>query len=367
MKRNFFEITAAALFTIIVITAPMQSLKAARDALALCENSVIPALFPFFVCSGMLVRLGAAAMMGKALRRIMTPVFGLSGCSSLAMVMGLISGYPVGAKTAASLVCEGSCHKSEGEKLLAFCNNSGPLFILGAVGSGMLGSNEAGVILYTSHLLSAFTIALLMRNIRCRITPESTSPIRANTSGFGGVLTDSISSASELVFTVSGFVVVFNILISALEHFGFIRGDAARVAVCGLLEPTNGCIAAVRAIKNPVLLYMTLSAIIGWSGISVHLQVLGIIKTASLSPKYYFAGKALMSFIAPIYTFRLIKIFPPVVPAAAFGKNFDLPGIYCSSLEYFAVSLTATAVFLVFSTILYNKFKNCNKKVTRCS
>ena len=47
--------------------------------------------------------------------------------------MGLISGYPIGAKIATNFRKNNICSKEECERLLSFTNNSGPLFIVGTV------------------------------------------------------------------------------------------------------------------------------------------------------------------------------------------------------------------------------------------
>ena len=127
------KIFVVALFAAIILINPGTASDAAKSALITCANSVIPSLFPFFVCSRMLIELGAAQKLGRVFSGIMTPFFGVGGGGALAFVLGIISGYPIGAKTVADLVTSGECSKSEGEKLLGYCNNSGPLFILGAV------------------------------------------------------------------------------------------------------------------------------------------------------------------------------------------------------------------------------------------
>ncbi len=347
--KSFLAILVSTAFTLIVMLAPSHSLDAARKAMLLCESTVIPSLFPFFVCSGILIKLGAAVLLGKLLSRVMTPVFGLSGGSSLALIMGLISGYPVGAKCVSELVLEGQIHKSEGEKLLAFCNNSGPLFILGAVGSGMLGNPRLGVILYTSHFLSSITVALLFRNIPCKITTAPSALLPPPKESFGEILTESIKNASDSVFTISGFVIVFNILISSAQHFGIVHNGISKILLCGLFEPTNGCIAAIEESVSPYITYLILSSVIGWSGISVHLQVLGIIKKAALSPKYYFGGKLLMTVISPLYTAAFLKTIPVSIPVFS-EYNYNLPEIYYSSCNYFI--FTVFAVF-TFSAVIY--------------
>ena len=63
----------------------------------------------------------------------MRPLFGVPGEGAFALIMGTISGYPMGAKIVADLKEKESVNKVEAERLLAFTNNSGPLFVIGAV------------------------------------------------------------------------------------------------------------------------------------------------------------------------------------------------------------------------------------------
>ena len=123
--------------TLALMLYPQPSMEAAKSGLALCYNVIIPSLFPFFVLSSLVVELGLAGYLGRLLEGLMRPLFHVSGACASAFALGFIGGYPVGAKTAISLYENGMCTKTEAERLLAFCNNSGPAFILGVVGAGV--------------------------------------------------------------------------------------------------------------------------------------------------------------------------------------------------------------------------------------
>ena len=69
------------------------------------------------------------------------------GEGSYAFIMGIISGYPVGAKIVNKFIEDGTCTKQEAERMLAFTNNSGPLFIIGTVGISLFGDTTIGIIL----------------------------------------------------------------------------------------------------------------------------------------------------------------------------------------------------------------------------
>jgi len=85
------------------------------------------------------------------------------GEGAFPFLMGIISGYPVGAKIVTKLRENNTCTKEECERLLAFTNNSGPLFIVGTVGISLIGDTTIGIILLIIHILASITVGILFR------------------------------------------------------------------------------------------------------------------------------------------------------------------------------------------------------------
>ena len=84
------------LFALLLL--PEVSAQAARDAMLLCAQTLIPSLFPFFVLSSLLIACGASELLSALLSPLMRPLFGLSGAGAAALALGLCGGYPVGAR-----------------------------------------------------------------------------------------------------------------------------------------------------------------------------------------------------------------------------------------------------------------------------
>ena len=146
-----------------LILWPDHATQAVQDGLLLCINVIVPSLFPFFVLSSLVVELGLSRYLGQLLNPIMVPLFRVNGACGTALALGFVSGYPVGARSVIELYKSGQCTKTEAERLLAFCNNSGPAFILGVVGTGILGSSSAGLVLYFAHLAASVLVGILFR------------------------------------------------------------------------------------------------------------------------------------------------------------------------------------------------------------
>lgn len=113
-------------------------MKAAQSGLTLFANSVLPSLLPFFIATELLCHTNIIHYLGRCLNGIMRPLFNVPGEGSFAFLMGIISGYPTGAKIVSNLKEKKICNTEECERLIAFTNNSGPLFIVGTVGARII-------------------------------------------------------------------------------------------------------------------------------------------------------------------------------------------------------------------------------------
>ncbi len=145
-------------FILFLLIFSKSNLSAAKSGLALWANSVLPSLLPFFIATEALGYTNVVRILGKLLNKFMRPIFNVPGEGAFALLMGIISGYPVGAKIVANLKEQNLCTDIEAQRLLSFTNNSGPLFIVGTVGIGLFCSPSIGLILLVTHILSCLTV-----------------------------------------------------------------------------------------------------------------------------------------------------------------------------------------------------------------
>ena len=124
MKKRALTIILA-FFIIFLVIFSGSNISAVKEGLQVWVNAVIPALFPFFIATEMLNYTNIAHILGKAFNKIMRPLCNVPGVGSYALIMGIISGYPVGAKIVLDLYQNGKCTKDEAERMLVFTNNSG--------------------------------------------------------------------------------------------------------------------------------------------------------------------------------------------------------------------------------------------------
>jgi sporulation integral membrane protein YlbJ len=225
--------------------------------------------------------------------------------------------------------------KTEAERLLAFTNNSGPLFIVGAVAVGMFKMPGIGIFLLSCHVLASLTVGILfrfyrrksftMRNISERnllllIKKELEAQNSLSFSNIGGVFGEAIKNSVLLLLNIGGFIIFFSVIINLLIDVGFInylsgiiyifvspigmQKDIISSLLSGFFEITTGTNIVSQASGASLISKLTAaSMVIGWAGLSVHSQVLSIINKTDISIKPYLFGKFLQGVFASIYTF----------------------------------------------------------------
>ena len=320
--------------TLALMFWPQEAMEAAREGLRLCYNVILPSLFPFFVLSALVVDLGLAGYIGRALEGLMRPLFRVPGACASAFVLGFVGGYPVGARTALSLYQKGMCTKTEAERLLAFCNNSGPAFILGVVGAGVFASSRVGVLLYLAHAAASVCVGLLFRFYRGeegRREGRAAPTFQAErfTTAFTGAIKNSFLST----LNICAFVVFFTVIIKLLFLSGVLPGLAgvlgtlfsplgfstrwAERLLTGLIELTSGVWTLTGAGTMSGRLSMA-AFLLGWAGLSVHCQVLSFLGGSGLSVKTYIGGKLLHGGLSALFTAALLRVFPLSEPVSAY-------------------------------------------------
>lgn len=332
--RDLFLGLALLCATLSLMLYPQDSMSAAREGLMLCYNVIIPSLFPFFVLSALVVDLGLAGYIGRALEGFMRPLFNVPGACASAFVLGFVGGYPVGARTALSLYQKGMCTKTEAERLLSFCNNSGPAFILGVVGAGVFASSRVGVLLYLAHAAASICVGLFFRFYRrgkkgreARVSPKFEA--ERFTTAFTGAVKNSFLSTLNICAFVVFFTVVIRLLFLSgarpalarllgvlLSPLGFTQEWAERL-LTGAIELSSGVWTLSGA--GGMAGRMSMAAfMLGWAGLSVHCQVLSFLGGSGLSVRTYIAGKFLHGGLAALFTALLVRLFPLKEPVAAY-------------------------------------------------
>lgn len=299
LKKWLFPAAAACtgVLALLLLTCGNTAAQGVRDGISLCLASVIPALFPFFVAAQLLTTLGAAEVLGRAAGPLFRRLFGIDGAGAAAFLLGLIGGYPVGAKAVGSLVRQGLLSPEDGARLLTFCNNAGPAFILGIVGGGVFHSPRAGVWLYLLHAASATAVGLLLcrtGGVKSLAVPRTASavPVKKPPTSLAAAFIEAVQSGVRAMAGVCGFVIFFLVLLRLAEGT---LGSLPPLAA-GLLELTNGILRLTPDRRG----FITAAGLLGWGGLSVHGQTAAVLSGSGVSLRRYLPAKALQGALSAV-------------------------------------------------------------------
>ncbi len=351
--KGVFYISAllVTLITFSLAVFPKEGLEAAKEGLKIFGWIVLPSLLPFFVLSEIMLGLGIVHFIGVFLEPLMRPAFNVPGVGAFALSMGLAAGYPMDAVITAKFRRSGLCNRVEGERLLAFTNTADPLFMFGAVAVGMFGRPELGVTIAIAHYLSAFSVGFIYRfygrgetptqevkkenlkeNIAQRAFKEMVRARKEDGRPLGQLAGDAVTDSVSTLLMIGGFIIVFSVLVRVLEEVGVVRlllpvvewilrtiglsPSLSSSLIKGFLEIDLGTMAAAQTSASLGDRLIVSSAIIGWSGLSVHGQVISVIHETDIRIVPYIIARILHCLLGGIYTYFLLgtikvtKIFP---------------------------------------------------------
>lgn len=311
-----------ALFAAFLL-CPAACAEGVRDGLSLAAGRALPALVPFFLASGLLVRTGFAETFGRLLARPLARLYRLPPAAASAVLLGLTGGYPVGAATAATLLGQGALRREEAARVNLFCNCASPGFCIGLVGLGVFGSARTGAVLYGIHALSALLAGLLTARDGSpqRLLQTAAPPIRAPREGFAAAFCAAVQQAAATSLTVTAFLTVFSILLQLLAPV--LAPIPYGQALAGVIELTNGLDRLTALPLSRGALVTLSSFLLGFGGLAVHFQVRALAAPQDLPMAGFTAAKLLHGAIAALLTalvFRLspaaLAVFAPAGPSA---------------------------------------------------
>lgn len=323
---NIFYIIITLATLTAMLQNPAAALSSAQQALNSWWNNVLPALLPFFILSEICTRIGLIRLLGIWLTPIMQPLFRLPGSAAIGLLLGFFSGSPTGGTVAANLRAQGIISQNQGNRMLAFCNNTGPLYLLITV-SSLLQEPAAGFWLAAVQYPINLLFGLLLR---FAAPPAAHQPIihpralwqqgiqalkTAPTQPLSRLLKESSLKALTNIGMIGAFMLIFSLFITMLKHFGLNRLLLGALApLCALLQlPVAALPALADGLFEMTLGIQTLAdtnlalfdkllataVILGWSGLSIHIQIAGVCTATDLSLKYYLPCRLAHAILAP--------------------------------------------------------------------
>ncbi|MCL2089521.1 MAG: hypothetical protein FWH14_08565 [Oscillospiraceae bacterium] len=318
---------------------------AAKESVMLCIGVIIPSLFCFVVLSHFAVSTGILDVILSPFGFVARYVFKVSPRFTSLIVMSMIGGYPVGARLLAREIREGNLSAEEGGRMLHFCVNSGPAFVISGIAVPLFGSLRAGVIIYLSQIFACMVMGLIT-------SPKGDIPRkkerRKKRTDYAAALVDSVNASLKSMAMTCGCIIFFSAVLTVLtqtEVVGFLSGLLAAfvsegdsyTVVIGFFEVASGALRSGSGL-------MSVAVITAFGGLCVHSQVAAAMRGTRvrllpfmLMRPVYVAASAIFCRFAFVFTDTEMAVFAP-------GERV----VY----EYFTVSPVISILLIILSVIL---------------
>lgn len=351
IKKNTIICILISILIILFILNINQCITAALEGCKLWYSAILPTTFPFLIICNLLISYEGISVYSKVLGPLICKPLGLSKHCSFPIVASILCGYPLGAKYCANIYSMGYIDKNEYQRLLNIASNVGPLFLIGSVGTALLGNVSLGYILLVGNYLSAIIIGLITKKKRTNPRSSSLHSPKSEKINFGLAIKNSVENSINTILSIGGFIVIFSVIISLvknnqyisivfnqLEHMLHLSSGTLYGLFLGSIEITNGCnILSLLQLSLPIKLGI-ISFLCSFSGLAIIAQVSSFVSETNVNYGKYIFLKVIQGIFSFIITYILVKLLPTSISTSTLGLNFT-PNPYIQLMPIVALIL----------------------------
>ena len=295
MVISLFISVASFILLFIFIFCGNSYIPATKDAVLFFFENVFPTMFPFYVLSSVITSSAALRKLSKPLKFMAKP-FKLPAEASCAIILGLLCGFPVGAKVTSDLLTGNCINKRQAAVLASFTNNVSPVFAVSIIGKLYFKNEFLGFLIWVCLSVSGLISGLIISKIADKFDSLDNisykKETKAVTAASATSITDSVISGINTSLYVGGVIIFFSSVTSLIKQIPFFS-TKTYVFLYSFLEMTGGLKEFNHFLSN-ISMYTKLIAVMlisSWSGLCVHMQICGILKSANIKTNYYFLSK----------------------------------------------------------------------------
>ncbi len=215
----------------------------------------------------------------------------------------------MGAKACADLVRTNKIELSEGQRILSFCNNASPMFIISYITIHCLGFTDKPYLFLFIIYGSAYLVGILegflgtwqVKGIHTLSLPYSTPLPNQEKSSLFRIIDNSIINGFELLTKIGGYIILFSLGAQIIYDLPVIP-NIIKILLAGLLEITTGSNAIVTAQLSKELEIVLIVALTAFGGLSSFAQTKSVIADSGLSLKKYLVSKIINGLLAAFLT-----------------------------------------------------------------
>ncbi|MDO4305216.1 MAG: hypothetical protein Q4C77_00165 [Eubacteriales bacterium] len=244
MKRKL-SIAGVFLLLLFLLRYPQEALSASREGMKLWLNTLLPTLLPFLILTGFLIHTDGIEKILSPFSVMWKTVLGLSPAGAYVFLLGMLCGYPMGAKLASELFACQKIDRREAEYLLTFTNQASPAFLTTYLAHICLeqrtSAKEILIVIFTANILCMifFRFVIFRNNTATRSNEIIPKKETSTTSSPGSIIDVSIMNGFETITRLGGYILLFSIISACIRHYWKWSPSICSLIV-GTMEITTG-------------------------------------------------------------------------------------------------------------------------------
>ena len=271
---------------------------------------LLPSLFPFMFLVSFASKSGAADVVGSRIAGFTRLFLSLPGAAGVTVMLSLIGGYPVGAAGISELLSKKCITPAQARRMLLFCVNPGPAFVINTIGISMLNNEKAGVVILCSNVAAALIIGIAagLFSTKESVVSESVQIEHSPLSVPGAVIA-AVRSACGSCVSLCSLVVLFSGFASVVMTVMPLKNEMCIALIKSFLEVTDGA-SLLCGINAPIYIVAAATA---WGGLCVHMQVMAALPELKVGAVRFFAGRAAASALSAGAAYLICRFVCPDV------------------------------------------------------
>lgn len=318
-----------------------------KKGMGLCINTLIPSTFPFLVMASFIVKSGLSEKMCKLFDKTTRLLFNLPGCCAPTIVLGLIGGYPAGARGTKALLDSNQISEKQAEQMLSFVVSAGPSFVITAIGCSLLKNETIGIVLFLAQIICAILTGVTTKFFfkeKANFENKPLNKIKSANTQITSCIVESVIDTTYSMINMCAFVIIFSCALAMINKSNIfyilkvillnfnIPENICNCIIPIMLEVTSGCYFCVEE-KVPIEF---LAFTLGFAGICVHFQIFSILSKLNFSKLKFVIFRLFHGLLSAVATNIILK-FIPIEKIVISNTNKNL--ILNNSSDYFGTIL----------------------------
>lgn len=287
MKQNKGPLIILTIVTLFIFKNNLIIQNAILESTKLFITKLFPSLFPMMILSDCFIYFGLPDILCTYLGPIFSFLFHTSPYGAFAFFVSCFSGTPSNAYVIKNLYENNYLTKEEAEKILSFAFFSNPLFIFNML--SLIFPNQTKTIIQL--LLLPYIVNIIIGIFSKKKKFSSVSFIKKEKQGFGSFLSNSIRKSMNTQLLILGTVSIFFLLNCIINPFKI-------PFFSGLLEISQGLNSLILSNLSIKIKKILATIFISFGGLSIHLQIKGILSETNISYYEFLKGRIKQSLLS---------------------------------------------------------------------